>query len=133
MAHKAKLRTTAANKKRSVACNDVFCCLEIDNKLLYHWHLNCKLVPIVTQINQDGVDIDGCKEEMKPLLRESKEVISGSLEDRLRSKGRQLSSTLAHSTKRKRESLLEKSFIIDVKVQDIVPISEILSTMDQLR
>ena len=62
-----------------------------------------------------------------------KGVISGSLEYRLSSKGKQLSSTLAHSTKRKRESLLEKSFIIDVKVQDIVPISEILRTMDQLR
>ena len=73
MAHKAKLQATAANIKRSVACNDVIHCLEIDNKLLYHWHLNCKLVPIVTQINQDGIGIDGCNEEMKPLLRESKQ------------------------------------------------------------
>ena len=137
MAQRATLRAAAANK-RNFHYSEVFCSLEIENKLLHYWHRNLQQynVPITTQINQNGITMEQNHHDdiciIKPLLRESKEVLSDSLEDRLRSKGRQISSSLSQLTKRKIVSLLKKKSMIDMKMHDIV-INEILRTMANLR
>ena len=69
--------------------------------------------------------------DLKPLFRNSSAV--GSLEDRLHSRARQLSSNLSHLHKKYREALLEKYFIIDVKTNDVVPVDSLMSTIDNLR
>ena len=131
----AVLHPTAANKTRPNDSNDVFCCLEIKNRSLHLWHQNLKMqkMSIISQLKREGISTEGTGEGLKPLLKEDTEFTMGSLEDRLRSRSRQLASSLSRLHKKNREALLEKSFIVDVKIRDVVPVNSLISTIDNLR
>lgn len=127
MAHKATLRTAAANKTRSNSSDDIYCCLQISYRAPHHWHFNLQLQnkSIVSQINKAGISVEQSSlQALKPILKEPSLPSIGSLEARLCCKARQLKSNLSRLSKRKRDSLQTKSFIIDVKMQDIVPLAE---------
>ena len=131
----AVLHPTAANKTRPNDSNDVFCCLEIKNRSLHLWHQNLKMqkMSIISQLKREGISTEVTGEGLKPLLKEDTEFTMGSLEDRLRSRSRQLASSLLRLHKKNREALLEKSFIVDVKIRDVVPVNSLISTIDNLR
>ena len=129
----ATLLPTAANKTRPNGSSDVFCCLEIKNRKLNLWHQNKKKknASIVTQLQSEGINTEFTGEGLKPLLQNSSAV--GSLEDRLCSRARQLSSNLFRLHKKYRNALLEKKFVIDVKTKDVVPVDSLLPTINDLR
>lgn len=131
----AVLHPTAANKTRPNDSNDVFCCLEIKNRSLHLWHQNLQMqkMSIISQLKREGISTEGTGEGLKPLLKEDTEFTMGSLEDRLRSRSHQLASSLSRLHKKKREALLEKSFIVDVKIRNVVPVNSLISTIDNLR
>ena len=83
----ALLRSSAANKYRSRTSDDIVCCLEISNNLLYFWHLSLKMgqQSIVSQLNTAGVKTDDKSlGVIKPYrFSESGSNGDGSLEQRL--------------------------------------------------
>ena len=101
------LRNTTANKYRSTSTEEVVCCLEVPNELLYYWQVS-KEKNIAKSIN---ARVDEQSQAVTPLLAED---LSGttSLENKLQIRGRSLMSSLSYSSRSRRKSMLKKSILV---------------------
>ena len=125
------LRPPSTNKFRNKSLPDAVCCLQVPNRLLYCSTLEKRMTKrsLVSQmVTSDSIR----KDEHSIGVEMPYEFLEGSsLESRMSSKARSLSSQLSHLSKRKREVLLEKVHLIDVKESDIVRNESVLSSLQE--
>jgi hypothetical protein len=120
------LRANEANKLRPVAGNDIYCCLEISKKHLVSMYK--KGGTIITALNSSAVTID-CSDTVIALSKPRRFLSTGSLEERLQSKAREIISSLKKTKGRVCEEQLEKTVLIDVKIDDVELPEETIRTL----